>query len=213
MEAIQRVGMADEQYRALLTEREREILAGEADVSDNYRYRVVSRVRTKYDALKSDAALLKEHHPDLLAELRDAVCAEIGEVGEQPTAPADRPPAKGEVVGDDNGHESTTSTSESVDNAIDGVDLPGSGAKLDARREAVRAAVEHLREYGTATPAEFKSDVYPDHRARHTEGEDPANAWWKRTVSTGLKQVAERTAAVEPADTSGVWRWAGSDGE
>jgi hypothetical protein len=66
--------MVDDQYRGLLTEREREILRGDAEVSDNYRYRVVSRVRTKIENLGEDAALLAEHRPDLLDELREEVC-------------------------------------------------------------------------------------------------------------------------------------------
>lgn len=66
--------MVDDQYRGLLTEREREILSGEAEVSDNYRYRVVSRVRDKIGNLRQDAELLEQHHADLADELRDAVC-------------------------------------------------------------------------------------------------------------------------------------------
>lgn len=66
--------MVDDQYRGLLTEREREILSGEADVSDNYRYRVVSRVRDKIENVRQDTELLEQHRPDLADELRDAVC-------------------------------------------------------------------------------------------------------------------------------------------
>lgn len=106
---------------------------------------------------------------------------------------------------------SAESAPESVAATIDGLDLPGSGAKLDARRDAVRAAVEYLRERGTAKPADFQRDVYPDYPARHTEGENPERAWWKRTVSKGLKQVAERTNAIDPADHSGVWTWTGEE--
>lgn len=68
------VSMADDQYRGLLTQREREILSGDADVSDNYRYRVVSRVRTKIRALEKDVQILAEHRPDLLDELKEAAC-------------------------------------------------------------------------------------------------------------------------------------------
>lgn len=68
--------MVDDQYRGLLTDREREILSGEADVSDNYRYRVVSRVRTKIDNIEEDVELLAGNREDLLDELRDAVCNE-----------------------------------------------------------------------------------------------------------------------------------------
>jgi hypothetical protein len=66
--------MTDGQYRGLLTEREQEILTGDADVTENYRYRVVSRVRSKIDAVDSDMAVLAEHRPDLLDELREVVC-------------------------------------------------------------------------------------------------------------------------------------------
>lgn len=66
--------MADDQYRGLLTDREQEILTGEADVDENYRYRVVSRVRKKIQRLEADTELLAEHRADLLEELREAVC-------------------------------------------------------------------------------------------------------------------------------------------
>ena len=128
------------------------------------------------------------------------------------------PTKRSTTAADDTDHIDTTGspaavaeTSDSppadVETAIATTDIPGSGDKLDARREAVRAAVAYLRENGTATPADFKRDVYPEHPARHTEGSDPANAWWKRTVSEGLKQIADRTEAIEPADTSGQWTW------
>ncbi len=68
--------MVDDQYRGLLTEREREIIRGEADVSDNYRYRVVSRVRTKIENIEEDVGILADSRGDLLQELRDVVCAE-----------------------------------------------------------------------------------------------------------------------------------------
>ena len=67
-------GMVDDQYRGLLTEREREILRGDADVSDNYRYRVVSRIRTKIENVDEDVEVLAENREDLLEELREVVC-------------------------------------------------------------------------------------------------------------------------------------------
>jgi MinD superfamily P-loop ATPase len=62
--------------RGILTAREREIIRGEADVSDNYSYRVVSRVRKKITRLEADLEILDEHCPDLASELREAVCGE-----------------------------------------------------------------------------------------------------------------------------------------
>ena len=66
--------MVDDQYRGLLTEREREILSGDADVSDNYKYRVVSRIRTKIENIDEDIDILADNREDLLEELREVVC-------------------------------------------------------------------------------------------------------------------------------------------
>lgn len=61
------------QTRALLTETEREQIAGEH--GDNRQYQATSRVRRRIDEeLTTDIAVLEEHHPELLAELREEVC-------------------------------------------------------------------------------------------------------------------------------------------
>lgn len=65
--------MAD--YRGLLTDREREVLSGTADVTRNYVYQIRSRVRDKIDRLATDVEILDQHHPDLAAEVREAVLA------------------------------------------------------------------------------------------------------------------------------------------
>jgi hypothetical protein len=66
-------GMA--KSRALLTETEREQIAGEH--GDNRKYQAASRIRSRIDdELPQDIEVLKEHHPDLLAELQDVVCEE-----------------------------------------------------------------------------------------------------------------------------------------
>lgn len=59
--------------RALLTETEREQIAGEH--ADKRRYEAVSRARRRInDELTTDVALLADHHPELLEELREIVC-------------------------------------------------------------------------------------------------------------------------------------------
>nr|WP_228371032.1 MULTISPECIES: hypothetical protein [unclassified Natrinema] len=65
---------ADMAERGLLTDREREIITGDADVSDEYRYRVASRIRNKIERIEGDVSILEEHRDDLLEELREAVC-------------------------------------------------------------------------------------------------------------------------------------------
>ena len=59
--------------RALLTDREREIVSGEADVTDDYRYQTVSRVRSRMERLDGDLQAM-DAHGDLGDELRSIVC-------------------------------------------------------------------------------------------------------------------------------------------
>lgn len=65
-------------YRAILTDREKEILTGEADVSEKYYYRVVTRVRQKINEIEGDLAILDENHDSLGVELREIVCDSAG---------------------------------------------------------------------------------------------------------------------------------------
>ncbi|GAA3882758.1 hypothetical protein GCM10022627_40370 [Haloarcula argentinensis] len=59
--------------RALLTETEREQIAG--DHGRDRRYQATSRVRRRIDEeLTEDIEILEEHHPELLEELREVVC-------------------------------------------------------------------------------------------------------------------------------------------
>lgn len=63
--------------RALLTEREREILSGEADVKDNYRYKTESVVRNRLrKRLGDDVEFLAEHFDDGY-EIVEEVCGEV----------------------------------------------------------------------------------------------------------------------------------------
>lgn len=59
--------------RALMTETEREYIAGEH--GDQRRYEATSRVRRRIqDTLAADMEHLAEHNPNLLGELQDVVC-------------------------------------------------------------------------------------------------------------------------------------------
>lgn len=61
--------------RALLTDRERELLASDDEEEREYRYQAASRIRNKIeDELTVDVEVLEEHHPELLEELREVVC-------------------------------------------------------------------------------------------------------------------------------------------
>jgi len=69
---IESVSMND--GRSLLTNREREILAGDADVSDNYRYKVQSVARQRVRGIADDVDTLREHEPEIFNELQEIVC-------------------------------------------------------------------------------------------------------------------------------------------
>lgn len=61
--------------RALLTDRERELIEREEGSDDDLRYQAVSRVRRKIEEeLTTDVELLEEHHPQLYEELQEVVC-------------------------------------------------------------------------------------------------------------------------------------------
>lgn len=65
--------------RALLTDREREVLQGTADdVQDlsQYQSKIRSRIRSRLDRLEDDVSLLDEHEPELADEIRDTVCGD-----------------------------------------------------------------------------------------------------------------------------------------
>jgi hypothetical protein len=61
------------QSRALITETEREYIAGQH--GDQRKYEAVSRVRARInDELTMDKELLRNHHPELLDELQQVIC-------------------------------------------------------------------------------------------------------------------------------------------
>lgn len=64
-------------YRAIMTETDREYISGAVDVDENKRHQAITRVRARIQhELPQDIAVLEEHHPKLLDELRDVVCGD-----------------------------------------------------------------------------------------------------------------------------------------
>ena len=69
--------------RALLTDRERELISDEDPDKENYKYQAISRARSKIqDELPKDVELLAEHHPRLFSELKGVVCEDTETVSE-----------------------------------------------------------------------------------------------------------------------------------
>jgi len=60
--------------RALLTDRERELLQSGGDDDEDARYVAISRIRRKIEMeLPRDLEILAEHHPQLLDELLEEI--------------------------------------------------------------------------------------------------------------------------------------------
>jgi len=206
--------------RGLLTETEREAIAGER--SDSYRYKTRAYFRNRLEEVEKDVEVLNEHAPELLEDLQATVCDRPAAAAdniahktpETPPDPTDDlPPA--EDTRRDSEPAAPRETAESVTDtvaafeAVDSVDVPGSGAKADRRREAVGAALEYIRGNGEATPADLRDDVYPDYTGDYTRGDDPAHSWWKNCVYPALRQIAEDDDRLQKADTTGRWSWTG----
>lgn len=149
--------------RALLTDREREIITGEADISSSYRYQTISRIRSRFDRLEGDLDVFQKHG-DLLKEFREIVCEPVETPGQECSAPS-RP---------------------DVDTLIEEFDVPAKGGEAEARRkrEAIRAAYDHLKQVGKAGKSDFSSDVFPE----NTAGYDSPGGWWNM-VQPRLKQL------------------------
>jgi DNA-binding Lrp family transcriptional regulator len=85
------------------------------------------------------------------------------------------------------------------------LDLPGSGSRLEERREAVIACYEYLREHGEGKRSIFENEVFPEYPG----GYQSAYSWWNNCVIEGLKQVAKIDDGVEVPDYSGRWQYHG----
>lgn len=78
MAAQDTFAVMSEEGRALLTDREKEIISGEADVSDNYQYKVESIVRNRVrKRLEDDVKFLEEHFPEVHELVTETVCKEV----------------------------------------------------------------------------------------------------------------------------------------
>lgn len=77
MGATQTIDEMSDEGRALLTDREKEIISGDADVSDNYRYKVESVVRNRIrKRLGDDIEFLEEHFPEVHEVVVEITCQE-----------------------------------------------------------------------------------------------------------------------------------------
>lgn len=71
--------------RALLTDRERDAIRGDEDVSDSVRRTLISRVRQKLKNLPSDIQFIREHNSEFAALIDDAMATPPDDAAEYGT--------------------------------------------------------------------------------------------------------------------------------
>lgn len=157
--------------RAIMTDTERERLAGLDDVEDIKVYQAKSRVRRRIEEeLTFDVEILEEHHPDLLEELRDVVCeAAPARQREREDTGRERTPAPTEhdlaealeeeqpVTG---GEDEENDLRSRMEERLNEIHIKGRPAAVAAtRREALVYAWERLREEGEMQPRRLADDV------------------------------------------------------
>ena len=112
--------------RALLTETEREQIAG--DHGDERRYQATSRARARIrDELETDVEILKEHNPELYAELRDAVVdaeTDPNDADRDTSETGENSPETDPSVGEGNGSDAVDNDDE-ADETVDDYELRG----------------------------------------------------------------------------------------
>jgi hypothetical protein len=203
--------------RALLTDREREIVAGEADVEDSYRYQTISRVRARFSRLEDDLAAL-EKHGALADELRAVVCtADTSRESDETrrdtdtmetTSEPDERPDTATAPRDD------TSASEGApareQGPVDTDELPTRVEFNDAAR-AVGAARDYIRDQDGARKGELVKQVMPDHPLGYDVDEAIAKVnsddryrggWWRSVVKPGLEAAPD---VEKPPRGGSVW--------
>lgn len=198
--------------RAIMTDTERERLAGIEDVKEIRVYQAKSRVRRRiHEELTFDVELLAEHQPELFEELRDVVCDADPLPAQEEKNRQEEPDSEDATPGVDT-RETTIDTPRAdvaadLDEVLSGW-RPGRspGEKREQQRGAGRAALEYLAERDTATAAEFREDVEPDHPV---EGQSPST-WWKKSARPALTRARDR-GLVTFKDGSKEWRWKGSE--
>lgn len=200
--------------RALLTDREREIISGDADVSDSYRYQTISRIRARFDRLAGDLQAL-ESHESLADELRDEICDTGGPVDSGPQTPRETVDTPSDPEDDESPSDPPPTPTPGEDSQpFAAVDFPA-GKDREQCVEAINAAREFLQDEGAATMREIVSAVLPEHSlgydvdaavAKVEAGERYRGAWWRRVVKPGLEAV---DGVEKPARGASEWQYIG----
>lgn len=186
----QSVTTMTDQRRALMTEREREILTDEADVTTNYKYSVESRIRTRLrEKLKQDVDVLRTEYPEMFDDLIYSVVCEPGSVSEP--RESTREPVEGITGGD---------TPENERDALRD-ELAGSGDLLDRRVNTILEMHGYLQNAGSAEKSELLDAIDVE-----ATGYDSRESAWSNMVKG--KRTLQALPGVEPPRTGmSTWRY------
>jgi len=135
-----------------------------------------------------------ESFKDVIGRLLSDESSERRETGE---SPAERPAVESpdeSLAAVDAGH--------TVESAMELVDLPGQGDKLERRRAAFRALLEKLRDQPGATD-ELYGPTFEAHDVEYASVE----SWRSNAAGTALSQLAERGVVECTDESAGEWRW------
>lgn len=161
---------------------------------------VADRVRTVKDAQGLTWA-------EFLTEAADALedggsTNDVSEVGAQPT---NLDKSSSELI--DSAPDEFESELESVESvselAVDDLDLPGSGDKLERRQAAVQRLYDYLRENGTAKKSNFLQLIDADQ-----VGYSSAESFWSNCIK-GRESLGSLSGVVSPSEGEHTWRFEG----
>jgi len=203
-------GSTMSERRALLTDREREIITGEADVKDSYRYQTVSRVRSRLERLESDIEAFREHG-GLLEELQEIVCRDMAEAQEGHSTPAEPSPVEDTVSPEPTPEPRENEPAATETDPLDELEFPN-GTDQSECKEAIRAARDYIQENDSATKSEIVSAVMPQYPlgydsdaalAKIEAGDRYRGAWWRKVVKPGLEALDD---VAKPPKGHAEWR-------
>jgi len=187
MVASKQTTMADR--RALLTEREREIIAGDADVSDPYRYQTISRVRARFDRLDEDLKAL-EAHGELAGELRERVCLTERAPADEQTPSGRR--ERGVTPSEDTADQHPGGMTDEREGATAPADVDSFEFNRDlndARREQLVAWLNHAAAESEGVQLSDFKNWWTDDRAAETGYN--AGSFWEAFAKAAMKQADE----------------------
>lgn len=196
--------------RALLTDREREIITGEADVKDSYRYQTISRVRARFERLESDIEALREHG-GLLEDLQEIVCPNMAEPQDGHSAGVDQSEPVDDVSPKPMHGPAENEPAAAETDPLDELEFP-SGKDRDECKATIRAARDYIHENDGASKSQIVFEIMPqyplgydsdDALAKIEAGDRYRGAWWRKIVMPGLKALDD---VQKPARGQSEWR-------